>query len=64
MVDLQKVIAQINSPSLRKIVLSLFTFFNNLIDLFCVNTKDESGKKIQLIAQRIDGKKVPVNRKL
>ncbi|ADV47928.1 hypothetical protein Celal_0589 [Cellulophaga algicola DSM 14237] len=63
MIDFQKVFAQIDSPSIRKIATSLASFFNDLVQSFC-NDKDGSGKKVQYLAQRVDGKKVPVNRKL
>ncbi|AIZ40246.1 hypothetical protein [Cellulophaga baltica] len=64
MVDIQKVIAQLSSSRLRQIAVSIATFFNEIIASFCKDDNDSSGKKVQYIAQRVDGRKVPVNRKL
>ncbi|AIY11881.1 hypothetical protein [Cellulophaga baltica] len=64
MADIQKVIAQLSSSRLRQIAVSIATFFNEFIASFCKDDNDQSGKKVQYIAQRVDGRKVPVNRKL
>ncbi|QXP57388.1 hypothetical protein H0I25_06260 [Cellulophaga sp. HaHa_2_95] len=64
MADIQKVIAQLSSSRLRQIAVSIATFFNEMIASFFKDDNDQSGKKVQYIAQRVDGRKVPVNRKL
>lgn len=49
------------SKNLKKFIQNLITTFKNLMNLN--DSEDNSPNKVQYLAQRIDGKKVPVNRK-
>ncbi|MDP5230366.1 MAG: hypothetical protein NWQ38_08235 [Cellulophaga sp.] len=48
--------------SLKKVLQEMIIAFKEFINF--EDKDDDSHKKAQLLAQRVDGKKVPINRKL
>lgn len=48
--------------SLKKVLQDMIIAFKEFINF--EDKDDDSHKKAQLLAQRVDGKKVPINRKL
>lgn len=52
------------NQKINKLFQDLISHKNQLSNYFRTNQSGFKGKKVQYLAQRVDGKKVPVNRKL